>query len=101
MTATTDWHPEDIKAAIRKSGTTVTALSVAAGFSRAAVGVALRYPIPTVQAVIAQHLGLKPQQIWPSRYDARGLPKKGLVALVRRERSASAPSPHRQKSEAA
>lgn len=96
-----DWHPEDIKAAIRKTGTTVTALSVASGFSRAAVGVALRYPIPKVQAAIAQHLGLKPQQIWPSRYDTQGRPLRGLVALVRRERSRSAPNPHRQKSEAA
>ena len=101
MQSAPDWHSEDIKAAIRKTGVTLTALSVAAGFSPSAVRTCLLVPIPRVQAAIARHLGLKPQDIWPSRYDANGRPRKGLHAGDRTKRSASAPTPHRQKSEAA
>lgn len=101
MTSPPDWHPEDIKAAIRKTGVTLTRLSLDAGFSASAVRVAMLMPIPRVQAAIAKHLGLQPQQIWPSRYDAEGRPIKGLITIVRRNRSRSAPTPHRQKSEAA
>jgi Ner family transcriptional regulator len=101
MQSATDWHSEDIKAAIRKTGVTLTALSVAAGFSPSAVRTCLLIPIPRVQAAIARHLGKRPQDIWPSRYDAAGRPLKGLHAGVRSNRSAPAPTPHRQKSEAA
>lgn len=101
MQSAPDWHSEDIKAAIRKTGVTLTALSIAAGFSPSAVRTCLMTPIPRVQDAIARHLGLKPQDIWPSRYDAKGRPLKGLHCGVRTKRSASAPTPHRQKSEAA
>jgi Ner family transcriptional regulator len=96
-----DWHSEDIKAAIRKTGVTLTALAVAAGFSNSAVRVCLLRPIPRVQDVIAQHLRLRPQDIWPSRYDAAGKPRRGLRSGDRSEPSRSLPTPHRQKSEAA
>ena len=96
-----DWHPEDIKAAIRKTGVTMEVLSAAGGFSRSSVGIALRRPIPKVEAWIARHLGVRPQDIWPSRYDADGQPRRGLYAVSKNEPSRSAPAPHRQKLEAA
>lgn len=96
-----DWHPEDVKAAVRKTGTSLTALAVAHGLSESAVRRALICPWPRVEALIAQHLGLKPQQIWPTRYDARGRPRRGLRSISGTDRSAGQPSPHRQKSEAA
>ena len=96
-----DWHPEDVKAAIRKRGSTLTALALANGLSESAVRRALICPWPKVQAVIAQHLGLRPIEIWPTRYDARGRPLRGLRSIDAQHRSAGRPTPHRQKSEAA
>jgi Ner family transcriptional regulator len=96
-----DWHPEDVKAAVRKTGTTLTALALANGLSESAVRRTLRCPWPKVQGLIARHLGLRPQDIWPSRYDARGRPLPGLRSTDRRHRSAGPITPHCQKSEAA
>ncbi len=101
MQTSADWHPEDIKAAIRKTGTTMEALGLSAGFSRVVVGIALRRPIPRVEALIARHLGVSPQTIWPSRYDADGNPLRGLYAATHPNRSPAVRYPHRQKSEAA
>lgn len=96
----TDWHPEDIKAAVRKTGTTLSALARAGGLSDEAGRRCLQIPWPRVEALIAQRIGRKPQDIWPSRYEPDGQPKKGLHA-GKALRSATAPTPHRQKSEAA
>jgi Ner family transcriptional regulator len=96
-----DWHPEDVKAAVRKSGTSLTALAVAAGLSESAVRRALITPWPRVQALIAKHLGREPQDIWPSRYDARGRPLPGLRSNGGPNRSAEPSLPHRQNRAAA
>lgn len=96
-----DWHPEDIKAAVRKTGTTMSALSRAAGLSVGAAKRALETPWPRAEAIIASRIGRPPQDIWPSRYDLNGLPLRGRPVSVSAERSRSAPTPHRQKSEAA
>lgn len=101
MREPTDWHPEDLKAAIRKTGTTLTALALAHGLAGSAVRFTLIRPWPRVQAIIARHLGLRPQEIWPSRYDALGRPLRGLHASNSPHRSAGPATPHRQKSEAA
>lgn len=96
-----DWHPEDIKAAIRKTGTTMSAISRAAGLSDGAAKRALDTPWPRAEAIIAARLGLRPQDIWPSRYDAAGLPLRGRPIGAMPNRSPAIPTPHRQKSEAA
>ena len=69
-----DQHPEDVKAAIRKLGTSLRALSEAHGYDATACTRALRRPWPAVEAIIAQTIGELPQAIWPSRYDAQGRP---------------------------
>ena len=71
-----DWHPEDVKAALRKAGHTLSGLSVEKGYSPSAVGRVLRRPAARVQAVIAAALEKKPQDIWPSRYHADGTPRR-------------------------
>lgn len=96
-----DWHPEDVKAAVRKTGVSLTALAIQHGLSESAVRMTLRQPWPRVEAIIAKHLGQKPQAIWPSRYDARGRPLSGLHAADKQHRSRPDPTPHRQKHEAA
>lgn len=72
-----DWHPADIMAALRKADPswTLSALSRAHGYSRNAVGEALRRPWPAVEAIIADALGVTPREIWPTRYDAAGTPR--------------------------
>jgi Ner family transcriptional regulator len=97
----TDWHIEDIKAAIRKTGCTATDLGRRHGLSASAVRRALRCPWPKVQAIIAKHLGVRPQEIWPSRYDTRGRPLRGLRSADKTHRSEGRRTPHRQKEVAA
>ena len=79
-----DWHPEDIKAAVRKTGITLADLSETAGFESSAARQALRVPMPRLEALIANRLGLQPKDIWPSRYDATGAPLRGLHAAKRK-----------------
>jgi Ner family transcriptional regulator len=88
-----DWHPEDIKAAIRKTGFTLSDLSRAAGFSEGAAKRALLIPWPRMEAAIATRLGRKPEEIWPSRYTPEGLPKAGLH--IRRTRTVAPATPPR------
>ncbi|GGG30745.1 hypothetical protein GCM10010964_18330 [Caldovatus sediminis] len=95
-TEPTDWHPEDIKAAVRKTGVTLTALAQRHGLAGSAVRVTLIKPWPRVEAIVAAHLGRRPQDIWPSRYDASGQPLRGRrPGTAQASRSPS--SPHRQK----
>ncbi|WP_084403976.1 helix-turn-helix domain-containing protein [Marinobacterium litorale] len=63
-----DWHPADVKAALEKRGWSLSRLSLAAGFSRYAVGKALHKPWPLTECVIAHVLECDPWDIWPSRY---------------------------------
>lgn len=69
----TDWHPEDVKAAIRKKGVTLSDLAARAGVSKQSVSAAIdRRASERIDLLIADFLGLKPHQIWPSRYNAKG-----------------------------
>lgn len=69
----TDWHPEDIKAAIRKRGITVTDLARRHGVSKQALSLAMQARVSgNCERIIAAALGLDPSSIWPSRYHADG-----------------------------
>ncbi len=65
-------HREDIKAAIRKRGTSLEQLSVSHGYSQWAVSIALIRPWPAVERIIAAYIGMRPQDIWPDRYTRTG-----------------------------
>jgi Ner family transcriptional regulator len=65
-------HPEDIKAAVRKTGITLTALSLAHGLSECACRASLTRPLPAGNRAIAEHLGKKLSDLWPKWYDAKG-----------------------------
>jgi len=64
----TDWHPADIIAALRKRGTTLAAVSRAAGLSSSTLANALTRPWPKGEWLIADQLEIHPAEIWPSRY---------------------------------
>lgn len=66
------WHAEDIKAAIRKRGTTLSALATQAELHESTVRNALYRPIPAAADVIAGFLGLPKHALWPDWFDAEG-----------------------------
>lgn len=66
------WHREDIKAAIRKRGTSLERLSEANGLDKRSCSLALLRPSFAAELAIAEFLGVSPRQIWPHRYDANG-----------------------------
>jgi Ner family transcriptional regulator len=73
LTTSSDWHPADILAAIKKAGWTVTGLSEAHGYHRATLWKTLSTrPHNAGQRIIADAIGVPATEIWPSRYDAAG-----------------------------
>lgn len=73
--AASDWHVEDIKAAIRKTGTSLKDLASAHGYDRTVMSHVMRKPYPAIERIIAKRIGVKPSVIWPSRYTRDGSPR--------------------------
>ena len=69
-----DWPWPDVKSAIEKAGTTLSAIAVAAGKSPSAAWRVKDLPLPTVQCAIAKVIGIPAHEIWPSRYRSDGRP---------------------------
>ncbi|MBI0094456.1 DNA-binding protein [Gilliamella apicola] len=63
-----DWHPADIIAALKKKGTTLANLSRQSGLSSSTLSNALARPWTKGEFIIAQALDVEPNEIWPSRY---------------------------------
>lgn len=68
------WHLEDIKAELRKRHGAITHLSVAWGYSKKAISKVLADPCYSrpLERRIARALGVKPQVLWPERWDEKG-----------------------------
>jgi Ner family transcriptional regulator len=66
-----DWHREDILAAIRKKKKSLAALSRESGLSSGTLVNALNRPWPRGERIIAGVIGVKAEEIWPSRYQLR------------------------------
>ncbi|WP_033577168.1 helix-turn-helix domain-containing protein [Dickeya chrysanthemi] len=66
--ANIDWHSADIIAGLHKRGTTMAAVSRAAGLNSSTLGNALIRPWPKGEQLIAEALGVPAYEIWPSRY---------------------------------
>lgn len=69
-----DWHNADIKAALDKAGWSLRQLSIHHGLTHTAFQKALMHPYPRAEQAIADVIGIPPQEIWPSRYNAEGQP---------------------------
>lgn len=67
-TGPVDWHPADVLAALKKRGKTLAGVSVAHGYHPTAAGKALKRSWPALEHIIAEAIGLRPAEIWPSRY---------------------------------
>lgn len=62
------WHPEDIKAALRKRGVTLAALSRRHGYSPEAVGLVVRGARTSapLRQIVARELGVPVTVLWPA-----------------------------------
>ena len=76
-----DWHPEDIKAAIRKRGSTLAAIARGEGMSRQALAMTLVRPGEAGEGLISAFLNVPASVIWPSRYHASGKRKRPQPAV--------------------
>ena len=63
-----DWHSADIIAGLHKRGTTMAAVSRAAGLNSSTLGNTLIRPWPKGEQLIAEALVVPAYEIWPSRY---------------------------------
>lgn len=87
--ASQDWHNADIKCALEKKGWSLSRLSRMRGYCRSACAAALHHPMPKIERMIADVIGVPPQVIWPSRYDEhgnsnrrRGRPKRNATTVA-------------------
>lgn len=64
-----DWHPADIIASLKKQGKSMASVSRAAGLASSTLANTLSRRWPKGEKLIADALGISPQEIWPSRYD--------------------------------
>ncbi len=87
-------HPEDIKAAVRKTGITLTGLALANGLSESACRVAIIFKCKSGEKAIARHLKKNPYEIWPNRYDEKG---NRVIGHVRHDSTKMTPSRHCEK----
>ncbi|EFE9481241.1 helix-turn-helix domain-containing protein [Escherichia coli] len=71
-----DWPPEIIKARLHMSGLSLRSLSLKAGYSRDSLKSVLRTPCRPYQQIIADALGVSPEEIWPSRYQVKSYMRK-------------------------
>ena len=66
-----DWHPADVVAALRKAGWSLRRLGVAHGYSPCSLKNVLVVRWPKAERIVADALGIGPETIWPSRYQAK------------------------------
>ncbi|PSU49449.1 DNA-binding protein [Photobacterium frigidiphilum] len=66
-----DWHDADVKCALEKLGTNLSALARANDLAPATLRNVFRMRWPKGERIIADALNEKPESIWPSRYDKK------------------------------
>jgi Ner family transcriptional regulator len=71
-----DWHRADVVAELKKKGTSVRKLSIQNGLSPNTLKSALQFKYPKGERIIAAAIGVKPEEIWPSRYEDKSLSKQ-------------------------
>lgn len=80
------WHAADIIAGLHKRGTSMAALSRAAGLSSSTLANALIRPWPKGEMLIAEALEVHPSAIWPERYFGEDGELVDRGRLMRRKR---------------
>lgn len=71
-----DWDRLRIRRALKDVGYTIRRIGVEVGYGYPdSARAVFRTAMPPAERKIAEVLGLKPKDIWPSRYEADGTPK--------------------------
>lgn len=65
-------HPENIKAAVRKTGVSLAELARRHGLNESTTRAALRRPQPSGNRAIAKHLKKPLHKLWPEWFDKQG-----------------------------
>lgn len=63
-----DWHRQHIVAAVHVKGFTLRQLSIEAGLKPDSLKNVLYRPCEKYEQIVANALGVAPEEIWPSRY---------------------------------
>ena len=81
------WHPEDIKAALRKRFGSLSFLAHQWGVSRQAVSQVITGPLGSIpiERRIADLLGTSPHRIWPERWSEEGAPLSRKIRIMLRQ----------------
>ena len=75
--AAQDWHPAKIKAEVEQVGWSLRQLGFHHGYTGdSSLSEVFRRPWPTVEKIIADTIGQRPEVIWPTRYDSKGKPNR-------------------------
>jgi len=87
-----DWHQADVVCALRKAGWSLRRLSLHHGYASAnTLSIALHKPWPKAQRLIAEAIGVPPEEIWPSRYQGRApVDENAPTQMRQRKQSISA-----------
>ncbi|AKU62961.1 transcriptional regulator [Aggregatibacter aphrophilus] len=64
-----DMHRAFIVAMIKEKGKTLSQLSIEAGLHPRTLGNVLDRKYPKGEKIIADFVGMKPEEIWPTRYE--------------------------------
>lgn len=78
-----DWSSHYIVYRLRERGQSTRRLSRQHGYEVSAASVAIQRRWPKLERLIAAAIGVTPQEIWPSRYNADGTPKFGRAARAK------------------
>ena len=66
-----DWHPAQVLAALRMSGWSMRPLGMSHGYGPTSLKNVLVRPWPKAERIVSDALGIAPEVIWPSRYQAK------------------------------
>ena len=64
-----DMHRAFIVAMIKEKGKTLSQLSIEAGLHPRTLGNVLDRKYPKGEKIIADFVGMKPEEVWPTRYE--------------------------------
>lgn len=70
-----DWPSHYIVYRLRERGLSLRRVAVRKGYSPGSPAKTTKTPWPKMERVIADAIGVTPQEIWPSRYRPDGTPK--------------------------
>lgn len=70
QTTPTDWHPADVKAALAKKGYTFAKIARKYGYHVRSPNTVLWRGWRPMERIVADIIGVEPEEIWPSRYEA-------------------------------